>query len=279
MTDSIALAEDIRARSPASFGFARGLCFVAAVVCGASLASALAAEPRPDATINNKNVDAAIYLDDKIKADAALSADCLAEGKKWIGNNAAEAGAERKQDPVMFRNGGWTFERKYAVRSVVDGRYVSVVRSDYMNTGGAHPNSDVDTILWDTTASKRISIRPFFTETADNGPTMKAMLKGVIASLNIEKKKRGTEDTATAEWYKGLEPKLLKIGAVTLAPSTEAGKSSGLTFHYPPYAVGAYVEGQYVAFVPWETLKPYLTPEGSKIFGGARPEGDDDGTR
>jgi hypothetical protein len=148
-----------------------------------------------------------------------------------------------------------------------------------MNSGGAHPNSDVDTILWDATLKKRISIRPFFTETADNGPTMKAMLKGVIASLNFEKKKRGTGDTATAEWYKGLEPRLLKIGAVTLAPSTVTGKSSGLSFHYPPYAVGPYAEGEYVAFVPWEILKPYLTPEGMKIFGGARPEGDDDGQR
>jgi hypothetical protein len=105
------------------------------------------------------------------------------------------------------------------------------------------------------------------------------MHNGVIASLNIEKKKRNSTDTANAESYKGLEPKLLKIGAVALAPSTEAGKSSGLTFHYPPYAVGSYAEGQYVAFVPWETLKSYLTPEGVKIFGGARPAGDDDGMR
>lgn len=103
---------------------------------------------------------------------------------------------------------------------------------------------------------------------------MKAMLKAVITSLNLEKKKRDASDTATAEWYKGLEPKLLKIGAVTLAPSTEAGKSSGLTFHYPPYAVGPYAEGEYVAFVPWETLKPYLSPEGNRIFGGSRPDGD-----
>ena len=108
---------------------------------------------------------------------------------------------------------------------------------------------------------------------------MTAMRKAVIASLNVEKKKRDTSDTATAEWYKGVEPKLLKIGAVTLAPSTEAGKSSGLTFHYPPYAVGPYAEGEYVAFVPWETLKAYLSPEGAKIFGGARPKGDDDDTQ
>jgi hypothetical protein len=106
---------------------------------------------------------------------------------------------------------------------------------------------------------------------------MKAMMKAVIASLDTEKKERGSSETATAEWYKGLEPKLLKVGAVTLAPSTVSGKSSGLTFHYPPYAVGPYAEGEYVAFVPWETLKPYLTPEGMKIFAGARPKDDDDG--
>jgi hypothetical protein len=265
-------------RPAASVTFARRIGLVGAVACLAA-AAAFAAEPKPDIAIKNKTIDASVLLDDKIKADPALSADCLAEGKKWIDKNAAEASASRKQDPVMFRNGAWTFERKYTVRSVAGGQYVSIVRSDYMDTHGAHPNSDVDTILWDTAAKKRISIRPFFTETADNGPTMKAMLKGVIASLNIEKKKRDTSETATAEWYKGLEPKLLKIGAVTLAPSTETGKSSGLTFHYPPYAVGPYVEGQYVAFVPWESLKPYLTPEGTKIFGGARPKGDDDGKR
>ena len=103
---------------------------------------------------------------------------------------------------------------------------------------------------------------------------MKAMGKAVIASLKAEKKKRDTSETATDEWFKSVEPSLLKIGAVTLAPSTEAGKSSGLTFHYPPYAVGPYAEGEYVAFVPWQTLKPYLTAEGARIFGGARPKGD-----
>jgi hypothetical protein len=266
-------------RPAASVTFARGICFVGGVACVASLAAALAVEPKPGAAIKTKSLQATVSLDDKIKADPALSADCLAEGKKWIDKNAVEAEASRKQDPVLFRNGGWSFERKYATRSVVGGQYVSIVRSDYMDTGGAHPNSDVNTILWDTTQKKRISIRPFFTETGDNGPTMTAMRKAVIASLNIEKKKRESSETATAEWYKGVEPKLLKIGAVTLAPSTEAGKSSGLTFHYPPYAVGPYAEGEYVAFVPWETLKPYVTPEGIKIFGGTRPKGDDDGTQ
>jgi hypothetical protein len=260
---------------PATFTYAGRLFFVGALACFVA-AAAFAADPKPDTALKNKVIDASVFLDDKIKADPALTADCLAEGKKWLDKNATEAAASRKQDPVMFRNGAWSFARNYTVRSVVDGHYVSIVRDDYMDTGGAHPNSNVDTILWDTAAKKRISIRPFFKETADDGPTMKAMQSAIIASLKAEKKKRDVEETADIDWYKGVEPKLLKIGAVTLAPSTVSGKSSGLTFHYPPYAVGPYVEGQYVAFVPWETLKPYLTPDGMTIFGGARPKGDDD---
>jgi len=271
------LTKYLRAGSPVVFTSARRICFAAAVACCASLASAIAAEPKPDFAIKTKSIEANVSLDAKIKADAALAADCLSEGTAWAEKNRADADKERKQAPQMFRNGAWSMERKYETRSVVDDHYVSIVRSDYMDSGGAHPNSNVNTILWDSAVNKRISIRPFFTETADGGPTMKAMVKAVLASLTSEKKKRGAGETATAEWYKDVEPKLLKIGAVTLAPSTVSGKSSGLTFHYPPYAVGSYAEGEYVAFVPWETLKPYLTPEGLKIFGGARPKGDDDG--
>lgn len=246
--------------------------FLAAIAIIAVWYPAFAGEPKPDFSIKTKWVEASVTLDAKIKADPALAANCLAEGKAWVVKNRADADKERKQEPELFRN-AWSFERKYETRSVVDGRYVSIVRADYEYTGGAHPNSSSDTILWDRSAGKRISIRPFFTETADNGPTLKAMRQGVIASLAAEKKKRGAEGTdASAE---AIEPKLLKIGPVSLAPSTEEGKSSGLTFHYSPYAVGSYAEGEYIAFVPWETLKPYLTPEGIKIFGGVRPKDDD----
>jgi peptidoglycan-N-acetylmuramic acid deacetylase PdaC-like protein len=244
-----------------------------ALACTAALGMAHAAEPKPDFSIKTKWVEASVFLDAKIKSDPELAANCLAEGKAWAQKNRADADKERKQDPDLFRN-AWSYQRKYDTRSVVDGRYVSIVRADYEYTGGAHPNSSSDTILWDKSAGKRISIRPFFTETADNGPTLKAMRQGVIASLTAEKKKRGAEDT-DASAIEGIEPKLLKIGPIALAPSTEEGKSSGLNVYYPPYAVGSYAEGEYVAFVPWETLKPYLTPEGARIFGGARPKEDE----
>lgn len=261
---------------PIEVNFARRIGLVGVIVC-AAMTAANGAEPKPDAALKNKILDASVFLDEKIKKDAALASDCLSDGKKWIAKVAADAAKSLKEDPQFFKEGRWTYERRYDVRSVVGDRYVSIVRSDYVD---AHaPNTDVDTVLWDRSQNKRISIRPFFTETADNGPAMDAMLKAVVAALKVEKKKRDADDAAGVEFLQNLKPKLLGIGAVSLAPSTEAGKSSGLTFHYPPYAVGAYAEGEYVAFVPWEALKAFLTPEGARIFGGARPKSDEDATQ
>lgn len=234
------------------------------------------AKPKPDFAVKTKAIDASVTLDATIKADPKLAENCLAEGKKWIAENRAEAEQEFKSDPELFRNGAWTYERSYATSSLVVNRYLSILRTDYSYTGGAHPNTDTNTILWDKTQAKRISIRPFFTETTDGGPAMKAMVAGVLASLKAEKKARDIDDSDT-DYVKSIEPSLLKIGAVTLTPSTEAGKSAGLTFHYPPYAVGAYAEGGYTAFVPWQALKPYLSAEGSAIFAGERPKGDENG--
>lgn len=234
-------------------------------------APAFAAGPKSDYALKTKAVEISVSLDDAIKAKAALAANCLAEGKTWAAKNRSEAESSYKDDPQLFRNGGWTFERKYDTVSVVGGRYVSLTRTDYINTGGAHPNSDINTILWDDVQKKRISVRPFFIETKDGGPTMQAMLNLVLAALKAEKKARGIDDDGSIDWYKEIKPSLLKIGAVALAPSTEPGKSSGFIFFYPPYAVGPYAEGSFSIFVPWRDLKQSLSSDGAAIFGGDLP--------
>jgi hypothetical protein len=74
-----------------------------------------AADPKPDAIIKYRIIEARVLLDDQIKADPALAADCFAEGKRRLEKNAADAAASRKQDPQIFRNGGWDLERKYTI--------------------------------------------------------------------------------------------------------------------------------------------------------------------
>jgi len=237
--------------------------------------SADAAGSKPDYELRKKFVDVTVTLDPGVKADKPLAAYCLREGKGWAAKRGAEAKAATREMPLAFPDHRpWVFTRTYLIRAVIAGHYVSVVRSDTMDNNGAHPNSDVDAMVWDDAAKKRISIAPFFVETADGGPTMKALLDDAVDAVKAEKKARDIDDHSGVDWFKDLKPSLSGIGAVALAPSTESGKSAGLVFYYPPYAVGPYVEGSYVVFVPWDKLTPYLSPEGQAIFSGSRPKED-----
>src|SRR6185437_14187612 len=94
-----------------AFSFACRMASLAVIAWMALPVAGLAADPKPDATIKNKTVEASVFLGDSVKADPALAADCLAEGRKWIDKQAADAASQRKTDPQMFRDGAWSFER------------------------------------------------------------------------------------------------------------------------------------------------------------------------
>lgn len=262
-----------------------GLIAFVFVVAGAAVVHA---ETKPQVSITTKSVEVTVTVDPALRKFPGLFEDNLAEGKRWAERNRIEAAKTSRSEPEFFRDGRrWTFERSYELRSVV-GRYISVLRDDGTFTGGAHPNSYLDTILWDSDARRRMNIRPFFRETADNGPTMTTLarlariavaaekLEREAINVDVPKEKLSPERLAELDRFiaDGIKPSLLKIGPISLAPSTEAGKSSGLTFHYSPYAVGAYAEGPYTVFVPWTALQSYLSQEGAAIFGGMRPESD-----
>lgn len=272
-------------------GLAQPMWRAAPLVLALVAAAGAAAAAAPQISIHRAYVDTTITVDPALKPFPDLFANCLAEGKAWADKMTEAAGEQWHSDRTAFRDSlKWSYDRDYALRSVV-GRYISVVRSDGTFEGGAHPNQEIDTILWDNAARKRVSIRPFFNETADNGPTMMALAKLARLAVATDKLAKGItgyddDDTPaeklTAEQElqhdkfitEGIQPALLQVGPVTLAPSTEADKSAGLTFHYSPYGVGPYVEGPYTVFVPWTAFAQYLSEEGKRLFGGTRPPND-----
>jgi hypothetical protein len=254
----------------------QGLSFLSLVFASLFVAQLLPlpARAEPAATIKTRLITASVEIDDRLKSWPGLYEDCLAEGKKWLATSRADAEKEQKKNPDIFSGGfRWEYQRSYELRVPV-GRYVSLVRNDEWS-GGAHPNRYTDTILWDSEAKKRISIRPFFNETADGGPTLTALARFARAAVATQKRERGIDVAADPDQdpeLQGIKPKLIGLGPVSLAPSSEKDRSSGLTIHYSPYAV----EGEYTVFVPWNALKPYLSPEGSAIFAGSRPKSDEE---
>jgi len=248
------------------------------------------AETGPQIEFNSKAVRISVTIVPELRKHPGLFDNLLAEGKRNAETNRAEAAKELHDNPGFFTDGReWYFHRNYTLRSEA-GRYVSVLRLDETFSGGAHPNSYVDTILWDREGRRRTNIRAFFRETADNGPTMTALARLARLAVAAAKLAKMSEDEEerklglTPQQYlerdpqitQGIAPVLLKIGPISLTPSTERGKSAGLNFHYSPYAVGSYAEGPYTVAVPWTAFREHLSPQGVAIFGGQRPADDHD---
>jgi hypothetical protein len=246
-------------------------------------------QTKPQFEAKTKAAEVSVTVEPELRKHPGLFEDLLAEGKRRAERLRAEAGKALRDEPDFFTEGrSWLFESNYSLRSVIAGRYVSVVRAESSYSGGAHGNLSIDTILWDGDARKRMSIRAFFRETTDNGPTMQALARLArlaVAAAKLDmmsddedaKKRKLTPEQYLAEDSQiadGIQPALLKIGPISLTPSTEPGKSAGLTFHYSPYAVGSYAEGPYTVVVPWTEFRQYLSPQGAAIFAGEQPAND-----
>jgi len=234
-------------------------------------------EEKPVLAVKTPYVEIEVSIGKELRAYAPLYAALLADAKKYFEQSRKDAHDAWQADRRSFRDHPWTFDRSYRLR-VAAPPYVSVLIDSGEYTGGAHPNSALDTLLWDIRANKRVEAETLFRKTAKNGPTATALAKLVRDAIVAEKKKRDipVEDPATDTWLEPIKPDFSTLGAPSLAPSTVAGRASGMTFHFSPYGVGPYVEGTYTAFVPFSALEPYLTDEARKIFAGERPKSDED---
>ncbi|MCC7345935.1 MAG: DUF3298 domain-containing protein [Variibacter sp.] len=243
-----------------------------AINCGAPMVARAA----PAATARSAAFDGKVEIDARLARYPKFRAILLAESKHELALQKKEADEMRRTDRATFGRSKWTFARKYVLRADTE-RYVSVVRIDDTYSGGAHPNTSVFTALWDKAAERVANPFALFADMRAGGPGLTTLASLVRAALAREKKARGADVAASLaddEWLKTVEPDVEKMGRISLAPSTVAGKSSGLTFHFSPYEVGPYAEGPYTAFVPASALQALLKPEMRPLFGGERPAGD-----
>ena len=224
-------------------------------------------------TAHTQYVEIDIRVDNRLKAFPKLYETIVREGKKFGAESKADTAAQWRDDKSVFRSLAYDFSRGYRLRTAA-GRYVSIAIDESEFTGGAHPNHGTTTMLWDRDKNERADFKTLFKDTAPGSADMQALSKLILGALVAEKKARDLPFDMNDMWFKDWKADFENFGQPSLAPSTASGKSSGVTFHFSPYEVGAYVEGDYVAFVPAAALMPLLTPDAQKLFGGERPESD-----
>lgn len=161
---------------------------------------------------------------------------------------------------------GWTWEIVWS-----DETRVSVLQSWYEYTGGAHPNHGSGSVLWLVPEQRTVALSELFEDGSAGSPAMETILEAIRANL-IEQKSQRLGEYFNAEdqdmWLGDLAASAESFGAFTLALSTEAERAGGLIFHFDPYAVGAYAEGDYRVLVPQSVFRDYLTAEWQGVFAG-----------
>lgn len=237
---------------------------------------ALAEKPSMQDAASSKSraIEIKIEIDRRLREDKRLYDSILSEARRVSAERRKEADKLFRQEKSMFRHGPWSFERDYFFDAEA-GPYISTSALEYSYSGGAHPNRRTTTILWNRKSGQRVSIAELFRETKPGGPTLAALAALIREDVAKEKRERDVpvaDDLAKDEWLSAIKLELKTMGAPSLVASKDKGKAAGLYFHFSPYDVGAYVEGSYLAYVPWQKLEPFLTEQARALFGGQSVE-------
>lgn len=131
--------------------------------------------------------------------------------------------------------------------------------SDY--TGGAHPSHGSTTLLWDKPKGQAILQSALFKDDADTAPLDAALCE---AARQAKVARLGVAGASGGAW----SCPGWKTSDATLVSSTIAGKIGGLTFHFDPYVLGPYAEGDYAVVVPQTAFRTALAPAYAEEFAG-----------
>ncbi|HEV2081215.1 MAG TPA: DUF4163 domain-containing protein [Brevundimonas sp.] len=145
------------------------------------------------------------------------------------------------------------------------GKLMSLKRTAFEFTGGAHPNTVMTGVLWDKALKRQIGWADVFTKGAD----FAALDRALCAAINAAKRERVPDaEPVTPGGKLWACPRAAETPFV-LAPGTTGGKAGGLIFLIGPYQVGPYAEGPYEVTVPLSAFQSLLAPAYADEFAGA----------
>ena len=140
----------------------------------------------------------------------------------------------------------------------------SLKRVDFDYSGGAHPNTLAEGLLWDKALKRRIGLVDLFGKGAD----LSILDQALCSAINTAKRARVPDSAGVTLGGKDFScPRAIDTPFVLTAGDTP-GKAAGLTFLVGPYQVGPYVEGAYEIAIPAAVFRSLLAVAYSGEFGG-----------
>ncbi|PEQ14544.1 hypothetical protein B2G71_02915 [Novosphingobium sp. PC22D] len=176
----------------------------------------------------------------------------------YLDKDRIAAFARASSDARGFRLTSHLDKQEHDVWWVVTGRagrLVSLTRAVAANEGGAHPNRDSSSLLWDAEAGKPVTLDEIFP-----GGAFAAQMRGPYCNALEDERVRRTGQQPEERYFNVRCPPFSKL-AITY-------KDGKWLFHAPPYVAGSYAEGDYlIELAPTPDLVAAAAPEYRGVFG------------
>jgi hypothetical protein len=143
-------------------------------------------------------------------------------------------------------------------------KLLSLKRVDFDYSGGAHPNTLTDGLLWDKALKRRVGFADLFVKGAD----LTFLDRALCSAINSAKRARVPDGAIVTLGGKDFSCPRAADTPFVLTPGATPGKAAGLTFLIGPYQVGPYVEGAYEVNLPNVVFRSILTVAYAGEFAG-----------
>jgi len=228
----------------------------------ALVTSADAAAP-PGYEAKTQYADVSLTLPDALRAHPDLHARLYAEEVRKLKQFAEGAQGE------LTEAGAPTDRPKYQntvtlTAAAETPKLLSLKRTSYDYSGGAHPNTLTSGILWDKALKRQIGLADLFRKGAD----MTALDQALCSALNSAKRARVPDGASITFESKPFACPRVAVTPFVLTPGDTSGKAAGLTFLIGPYQAGPYAEGGYEIAVPATVFRSMLATAYAGEFGG-----------
>lgn len=204
----------------------------------------------------------------RLVADIALSAEAEAHpALATILRNDALAVLDEVRAWAMADT---TSARPYDLRITDEARFVSpafvgIVRTTYVDSGGAHGNTAIEGRTWEVAAGDFVGLEAFFPEGSPAYAAISAVLREIIARDVYGGQPIG--DFWAGDVAKATAPDPQTLRNFTLTAGDAPGVATGLDFLFAPYAIAAYVYGAHSLTVGRDVFAAHLRPERRALFG------------
>lgn len=127
-----------------------------------------------------------------------------------------------------------------------DGGLVALTLSIDSYSGGAHPNTELETVLYDADRGREVQLEDLFIDKKGYLQTLSQEVSGALAAQpDVDETFVAMHTEARPENFAAFEP-----------------SAQGMTFLMPASRVGPYNAGLFEATLSWDRLRPALDPTG-----------------